>query len=46
MASRGFRPGPFSEGEDAVTQFVRLIARSYLDGAFPTSVPFAAAPLG
>ncbi|MET0883942.1 MAG: SRPBCC family protein, partial [Acidimicrobiales bacterium] len=40
VASRGFRPGPFAEDEDAVTQFVRLLARSYLDGGYPATVPF------
>jgi Rieske 2Fe-2S family protein len=40
VASRGFQPGPFGRDEDAVTQFVRLLARSYLDGGLPTAVPF------
>jgi Rieske 2Fe-2S family protein len=44
VASRGFRPGPFGEDEDAVTQFVRLIATTYRDGAYPEAVPFVAAP--
>jgi Rieske 2Fe-2S family protein len=30
VESRGYRPGPFSEAEDAVQQFVTFIARSYL----------------
>lgn len=40
VRSQGYRPGPFSEEEDAVTQFVRLIARTYRDGAYPAAVPF------
>jgi Rieske 2Fe-2S family protein len=31
LASRGYRPGPFSMKEDAVQQFVHHIARAYLD---------------
>jgi Rieske 2Fe-2S family protein len=30
VQSRGFRPGPFSEAEDAVQQFVTFVARAYL----------------
>ena len=33
LASRGYRPGPFAAQEDAVQQWVTLIARSYLAGA-------------
>jgi Rieske 2Fe-2S family protein len=33
LASRGFRPGPFSAHEDAVQRWVTLIARSYLAGS-------------
>ncbi len=33
LASRGYRPGPFAGQEDAVQQWVQLIARSYLAGA-------------
>jgi Rieske 2Fe-2S family protein len=33
VVSRGFRPGPFSEAEDAVQQFVTFVARGYLAGA-------------
>jgi Rieske 2Fe-2S family protein len=40
VASRGYRPGPFAGDEDAVTQFVRLMARSYRDGGYPAGVPF------
>lgn len=32
LGSRGYRPGPFSAREDAVRQWVTLIARSYLAG--------------
>jgi len=32
LASRGYRPGPFAAQEDAVQQWVQLIARSYLAG--------------
>jgi glycine betaine catabolism A len=38
IVSRGYRPGPFSEAEDAVQQFVRFVARAYLDGALPAHV--------
>ena len=38
IVSRGYRPGPFSEAEDAVQQFVRFVARAYLDGALPAVV--------
>jgi Rieske 2Fe-2S family protein len=43
VASRGYRPGPFAEDEDAVTQFVRLMAQTYRDGALPARVPFVPA---
>jgi glycine betaine catabolism A len=33
VSSRGYRPGPFSEAEDAVQQFVTFVARGYLGGA-------------
>jgi Rieske 2Fe-2S family protein len=33
LGSRGYRPGPFAAQEDAVQQWVTLIARSYLLGA-------------
>jgi glycine betaine catabolism A len=33
LASRGYRPGPFAAQEDAVQQWVTLIARSYLAGS-------------
>jgi Rieske 2Fe-2S family protein len=32
VSSRGYRPGPFSEAEDAVQQFVTFVARAYLGG--------------
>jgi phenylpropionate dioxygenase-like ring-hydroxylating dioxygenase large terminal subunit len=38
VSSRGFRPGPFAGDEDAVAQFVRLVARAYRDGALPAAV--------
>ena len=34
IASRGYRPGPFSTDEDAVAQFVRLVAGAYLAGGW------------
>ncbi len=34
VASRGYRPGPFSTTEDAVAQFVRLVAAAYLAGGW------------
>ena len=33
LSSRGYRPGPFAAQEDAVHQWVTLIARSYLAGS-------------
>lgn len=43
VVSRGYRPGPFAGDEDAVTQFVRLIAQTYRDGSLPPRVPFPTA---
>ena len=40
VVSRGYRPGPFAGDEDAVTQFVRLMAQTYRDGGLPARVPF------
>jgi Rieske 2Fe-2S family protein len=38
VESRGYRPGPFSQAEDAVQQFVTFVAHSYLDGSLnPTA---------
>ncbi|MGI9052594.1 MAG: aromatic ring-hydroxylating oxygenase subunit alpha [Ilumatobacteraceae bacterium] len=37
VASRGYRPGPFSTKEDAVAQFVRLVATAYLSGGWARS---------
>jgi Rieske 2Fe-2S family protein len=34
-ASRGYHQGPFGVDEDAVAQFVRLVARAYLAGRWP-----------
>ena len=34
VASRGYRPGPFSTTEDAVAQFVRLVATAYIAGGW------------
>jgi Rieske 2Fe-2S family protein len=34
VSSRGYRPGPLAQKEDAVYQFVSRIARGYLDGRF------------
>jgi Rieske 2Fe-2S family protein len=40
LASRAFRPGPFSLSEDAVCHWVQWIARSYLSGsAAPAPMP-------
>ena len=39
VSSRGFTQGPFSTEEDAVAQFVRLVASAYLAGGWV--VPFA-----
>jgi Rieske 2Fe-2S family protein len=36
LTSRGYRPGPFAAQEDAVQQWVTLIARSYLAGSLQT----------
>jgi len=36
LGSRGYRPGPFAAQEDAVQQWVTLIARSYLAGTLQT----------
>lgn len=41
VASPGYRQGPFAGDEDAVTQFVRLVARAYRTGGWPARVPFA-----
>lgn len=43
VVSRGYRPGPFAGDEDAVTQFVRLLAQTYRDGGLPARVPFPTA---
>jgi Rieske 2Fe-2S family protein len=32
VSSRGFRPGPLSEREDEVYEFMAMVARGYLDG--------------
>jgi glycine betaine catabolism A len=34
VASRGYRPGPFSATEDAVAQFDRLVSKAYLAGGW------------
>ena len=34
LSSRGYRQGPFSENEDGVAQFVRLVAAAYLAGGW------------
>jgi Rieske 2Fe-2S family protein len=36
LVSRGYRPGPFSNAEDAVRGFVTFVARAYLDGRLPS----------
>jgi Rieske 2Fe-2S family protein len=35
VGSRGFRPGPLADHEDAVHEFMRLVARGYRGGAVP-----------
>jgi glycine betaine catabolism A len=35
-ASRGFRPGPISEMEEAVYQFFNMVATGYVDGHIST----------
>ncbi len=42
VSSRGYIPGPLTQKEDAVYQFVHRIARAYLDGRFDPT-PLAAA---
>jgi Rieske 2Fe-2S family protein len=37
LSSRGFRQGPLSTEEDAVAQFVRLVARAYRSGGWARS---------
>jgi Rieske 2Fe-2S family protein len=37
LASRGYRPGPFGVDEDAVADFVRLVAGAYLTGGWGRS---------
>jgi len=39
VSSRGYRPGPFSEAEDAVQQFVTYVARAYLGEPLTASAP-------
>ncbi len=34
VSSRGYRQGPFSTAEDAVAEFVRLVASAYLSGGW------------
>ena len=34
LSSRGYHQGPFSTEEDAVAQFVRLVARAYQSGGW------------
>ena len=34
VSSRGYRQGPFSTAEDAVAEFVRLVASAYLRGGW------------
>jgi len=41
IGSRGYRPGPFGEDEDATAQFVRAVALAYVEGGWPERVPFA-----
>jgi glycine betaine catabolism A len=45
VASRGYRPGPFSTKEDAVAQFVRLVATAYVSGGWTRApLPFPSDP--
>jgi len=47
VSSRGYRPGPLTQKEDAVYQFVRRIARAYLDSRFdPSPTPTTQVPQG
>jgi Rieske 2Fe-2S family protein len=39
VASRGFRPGPLSEREDEVHDFMALVARGYLEGRASSPAP-------
>jgi glycine betaine catabolism A len=39
VASRGFRPGPLSEREDEVHDFMALVARGYLEGRVSSPAP-------
>ena len=45
MASRGHRPGPLSPREDAVYQFITLVAKGYRDGRVSTPAPVTGVPL-
>jgi glycine betaine catabolism A len=38
LVSRGFRPGPFAQNEDAVCEWVQWIARCYLTGELAPAV--------
>jgi len=39
LSSPHFRPGPLAPNEDAVHQFVTMVARGYLAGADPSPAP-------
>ncbi len=39
VASRGYHQGPFSADEDAVAQFVRLVAAAYVAGGWTREAP-------
>jgi Rieske 2Fe-2S family protein len=38
VQSRGYRPGPFSEAEDAVKGFVGFVGRAYRRGSLPSGL--------
>jgi Rieske 2Fe-2S family protein len=46
LASPHFRPGPLAPSEDAVHQFVTMVARGYLDGDLRAASAVASGPLG
>ena len=45
ISSRGFLPGPLAERENVVYEFVRRIARAYLEGGLEGALRAPAAPL-
>jgi len=45
VSSRGFLPGPLAERENVVYEFVRRIARAYLEGGLESALRAPVAPL-